>query len=103
MKFSMMPSTGSRNAKLGFPNAARQFDLKKDRVCFWGYADVKEISFFISTDVLRHFNPEMTANEVTILETFDTARDQIQKAASKKFSRKGDSSGAYTLIGKDFL
>jgi hypothetical protein len=74
MKFSMMPSTGSRNVTLGFPNEARQFDLKKDRVCFWGYADVKEISFFISTDVLRHLNPDMAVSEGAILKTFDTAR-----------------------------
>lgn len=99
----MMPSTGSRNVTLGFPNEARQFDLKKDRVCFWGYADVKEISFFISTDVLRHLNPDMAVSEGAILKTFDTARAQIQKAALKKFGRRGNDSDAYVLIEKDFV
>ncbi len=39
---------------LNFPNPSRSFDASKNRVTFWGYDSVIEISFSVEGDAM-HF------------------------------------------------
>ncbi len=87
---------------LNFPNESRSFDGIRNRVCFWGYDSVIEISFFVGTDVLKKINPEIGAVEAGFLTAFDAARERIQSVADKVYRRDGKRSYAYTLAAEEF-
>ena len=42
---------------LNFPNPSCSFDVSKNRVEFWGYDNVIEISFFVGADALKEAMP----------------------------------------------
>ena len=91
-----------RNAALGFPNLSRDFDEKRNRVCFWGYDSVIEISFFVETSTLRVLFPQMNGGEAGILQAFDSARERIQQVAQKLYLTSRDASCTFTLAEADF-
>ncbi len=47
---------------LSFPNPSCSFDATKNRVDFWGYDNVIEVSFHIEADALKKLCPQMGAH-----------------------------------------
>jgi hypothetical protein len=87
---------------LNFPNPSCSFDVSKNRVEFWGYDNVIEISFFVGADVLKKLCPEMGNAEAGFLEAFDAAHKRIQAVAEKVYARGKKGSFAYVLAAADF-
>ena len=97
-----MRSAGSRRKALSFPNQSRNFDAKRNRVCFWGYDSAIEISFYLETGALKKINPKVNVNEAEILQAFDAARVRIYEAAQKAYGRDQKNSYAFSLSEADF-
>jgi hypothetical protein len=88
--------------KLNFPNPCCSFDATNNRVGFWGYDNVIEISFFVGTDALKKLCPEVGNAEAGFLKVFDVARKRIHKVAEKVYARGRKGSCAYILTAADF-
>jgi hypothetical protein len=87
---------------LSFPNPSRIFDAAKNRIEFWGYDNVFEISFFVEADALRKLCPEMAEAEAGLLTAFDAAQKRIYAAAEKIYKRGSKRLRSYTLVGENF-
>ena len=87
---------------VNFPNPSRSFEAKKNRICFWGYDSVIEISFFVEADALNKLCPNMDSTEAGFLEAFDAERKRIHKVADRVYSRDRKGSYAYILAAEDF-
>jgi hypothetical protein len=85
---------------LNFPNASRSYDAKNGFVCFWGYDNVMEISFFLELDALDVPGLPSTPGETEYLKTFDAALERIHDVARKIYGRTGKS--ACVLTAGDF-
>ncbi len=85
---------------LNFPNASRSYDSTRRAVRFWGYDSAMETSFYVAADALRRLQPDMPADEVSLLGAFDTHLDQIRAVAAKVY-RRGNK-GSYDLGPNDF-
>ena len=85
---------------LNFPNTSRSFLPSRRAVQFWGYDETLEITFFVTEDALRRFEPNMQSNEDGMLKTFDSNRAAIYKIATRVFSPGG--TGSYELTPKSF-
>ena len=88
--------------KLNFPNPSCSFDATKNRVGFWGYDNVIEISFFVGADALKKLCPEMSNAEAGFLKAFDAARQRIHRVAEAVYARGRKGSYAYILSAADF-
>jgi hypothetical protein len=88
--------------RLSFPNPSRSFDVRRSRVCFWGYDSTIEISFFVEADALKRLCPEISGAETGFLEAFDAARNRILEVADKVYQRGGKRSRACILAADDF-
>ena len=88
--------------KLNFPNPSCNFDAKNNRVGFWGYDTVIEISFFVGADALKMLCPEMANAEAGFLKAFDAGRQRIHAVAEKVYVRGRTGSYAYILTAEDF-
>jgi hypothetical protein len=88
--------------RLSFPNPCRSYDAGKSRVCFWGYDNTIEITFFIEADALKQLCPEMSGVESGFLQAFDAALRRIHEVADKLYVRGHNVSCAYILAAKDF-
>jgi hypothetical protein len=87
---------------LNFPNPSCSFDVSKNRVEFWGYDNVIEISFFVGADALKKLCPEMGNGEAGCLKAFDAAYIRIQAVAEQVYARGKQGSSAYVLAAADF-
>ena len=87
---------------LNFPNPSCSFDATKNRVDFWGYDNVIEVSFHLEADALRKLCPQMGDAEAGFLKAFDTVRKRIYEVAEKVYTHGGKTSYAYILAAKDF-
>ena len=87
---------------LGFPNQARHFDHSKTRICFWGYDDVMEVSFFVDASALQKLRPKASNSKFDLLEAFDVSIDQIYAAAQRAYERGKKGSYVYLLSAADF-
>ena len=87
---------------LNFSNPSRSFDATKNRVEFWGYDNVMEISFFVETAALKKLCPEMVDVEAGILKAFDASRNQIQDVAEKVYARGRLGVFAHVLAAQNF-
>jgi hypothetical protein len=85
---------------LNFPNRSRFYDATRRAVRFWGHDSAMELSFFVTEELLRRFQPDMRCNETSLLAAFDLNRDVIQAAAEKVYAR--GRKGSYDLIVADF-
>jgi hypothetical protein len=90
---------------LGFPNRSRSFDKARNAVRFSGYDGMLEVSFFVEAAALIRatdkFGKPMTT-EAECLAGFDSARDAIQRAAAKAYSKGRRGTGnIYTLTAVD--
>ncbi len=85
---------------IAFHNASRSFDATRGVVRFWGYDRAMEAAFLITSQALRRFEPDMTADEESMLAAFDRHRTQICAAAAKVYAR--ERKGFYELDATDF-
>jgi len=86
---------------LNFPNPSRSFDAVKNRVNFWGYDSVIEVSFFVEADALQKLCPNMESTEAGFLKAFDAVRNRIYKVAEKAYTRNRKGSHAYVLTAEE--
>ena len=87
---------------LSFPNPSCSFDATKNRVDFWGYDNVIEVSFHVEADVLKKLCPQMGDAEAGLLKAFDGVRKRIHAVAEKIYGRGGRNTYTYILAAKDF-
>ena len=87
---------------LSFPNPSCSFDATKNRVDFWGYDNVIEVSFHIETDALKKICPEMSNTETGLLKAFHIVRNRIQEVAAEAYRRGRKGSYTYVLAANDF-
>jgi hypothetical protein len=85
---------------LNFPNRSRFFDTTRRAVRFWGHDSAIEWSFFVTEDALKHLQPDMEGDEVSLLLAFDAHRTAIYAAAKKVYGR--GRKGSYELAAVDF-
>ena len=83
---------------LNFPNNSRSFDANRSRVCFWGYDNTIEISFFVEAAALISLCPEMESVEKEFLKAFDASLKRIHKVADKVYVHGGKGKGTYSYI-----
>jgi hypothetical protein len=88
---------------LKFPNPSRSFDTNKNRVTFWGYDSIIEVSFSVEGAALVKLLPGTVETEAGFLETFDIVKKIIYKAAETAYLQ-GRQRGffSYTLEAEDF-
>lgn len=83
---------------LTFPNESRSFDDARNVIRFTGYDDMFEVKFFVEAAALvKAAGTEIS--EAECLRAFDAARSEIQKTATKLYSRKRGS--VYKLTAAD--
>ncbi len=87
---------------LRFPNPSCSFDAVRNRVDFWGYDNVIEVSFHVEADALKKLCPQMGDAEAGFLKAFDTVRKRIHEVAERIYGRRGKNTCAYILAAKDF-
>lgn len=87
---------------LKFPNPSCSFDVSKNRVEFWGYDNVIEISFFVGADALKMLCPKMGNAEAECLKAFDAAHRRIHAVAEKVYAGGKKGARAYILAAADF-
>ncbi len=85
---------------LSFPNRSRFYDATRRAVRFWGHDSAMERSFFVTEELLKRLQPDMSCNETSLLAAFDLNRDVIHAAAEKLYAR--GRKGSYDLIIADF-
>jgi hypothetical protein len=88
--------------RLSFPNPSRCFDASSRRVCFWGYDQTIEVSFFVGMEALKRLCPDMSDAESGFLQAFDGARNRIHEVADKVYARGGKASCACILTAENF-
>lgn len=59
-----------------------------------------EMSFFVSADALKHFQPNLQPDEAGALQAFDNNRELIYAAAAKAYA--GGPKGSYHLDAANF-
>lgn len=72
---------------INFPNLSRSYNAKRRCVCFWGYDETTEVSFFVEEGVLSRIDSKTTQDEAGFLSAFDAHRDWILKVAGVAHSR----------------
>lgn len=85
---------------LSFPNESRSYDNTRHAIRFWGHDSAMEASFFVMADALRHLQPALRPDEISLLRAFDSNRDLICAAAAKVYAR--GKKGSYDLLASDF-
>jgi len=74
----------------------------KNRVDFWGYDNVIEVSFHVEADALRKLCPQMGDAEAGFLKAFGTVQKRIHEVAERIYGRGGNNTYTYILTAKDF-
>jgi hypothetical protein len=88
---------------LKFPNPSRSFDAIKNRVSFWGYDSVIEVSFSVEGAALLKLKPATAETETGFLQAFDAEQKKIHKAAENVYARgRQQGTFAYNLSIDDF-
>jgi hypothetical protein len=88
---------------LNFPNPSRSFDASKNRVTFWGYDSVIEISFSVEGDALLKLHPGTVETEAGFLEAFDAEQKSIRRVAKSAYlNRRRKDTFVYNLVVGDF-
>ncbi len=100
MKWSMQRPSGTANHTVNFPNVSRSYDATRSAVRFWGYDRAMENSFFVTSEALRHIQPNLQSDEEGLLLAFDQNRNLIYEVAARVFAR--GHRDAYNLVVADF-
>lgn len=85
---------------MNFPNQSRSYDATRRVVRFWGYDRSMERSFFVSVEALERIQPNLQADEVSLLRAFDMNRGLIYATAAKVYARSRK--GSYDINAADF-
>lgn len=88
------------NGRVAFPNQSRSYDPTLRAVRFWGYDRSMENSFMVTSDALRRMEPDLQADEASVLRVFDRNRELIFRTAAKVYAR--GRRRAYNLVAADF-
>ena len=88
------------NGRVTFPNQSRSYDATLRAVRFWGYDRSMENSFLVTSDALRRMEPDLQADEASVLRVFDRNRELIFRTAAKVYAR--GRRRAYNLVAADF-
>jgi len=88
------------NGRVAFPNQSRSYDPTLRAVRFWGYDRSMENSFLVTSDALRRMEPDLQADEASVLRVFDRNRELIFRTAAKVYAR--GRRRAYNLVAADF-
>ena len=88
------------NGRVTFPNQSRSYDPTLRAVRFWGYDRSMENSFLVTSDALRRMEPDLQADEASVLRVFDRNRELIFRTAAKVYAR--GRRRAYNLVAADF-
>ena len=81
-----------------FPNSSRSFDKSKNRVCFWGYDDTMEVSFYVGAEALQRLRKGVGSAEAELLAAYDAALEKIHQVAAKVYANSGRGKGSYSCI-----
>ena len=92
--------TNATNGRVTFPNQSRSYDPTLRAVRFWGYDRSMENSFLVTSDALRRMEPNLSADEASVLRVFDHNRELIFRIAAKVYAR--GRGRAYNLVAADF-
>ena len=87
---------------LAFPNPSRSYDETRKAVRFTGHDGMFEVRFFVDVSALSDQNREAFSNrtpEAACLSAFDDARNSIQAAARKAYSKGRNNT--FTLSAAD--
>jgi hypothetical protein len=71
-------------------------------VCFWGYQNSIEVSFYLDVSALQKLTDGKMELEADCLEAFDVASDQIHKVAAKIHKQRGGGVYSHALSEEDF-
>jgi hypothetical protein len=71
-------------------------------VCFWGYDQSIEVSFYLDVRALQKMSHEACQLESDCLEAFDSASNQIHKVADEIHRKRGGSVYSHKLTEADF-
>lgn len=85
---------------VNFPNQSRSYDASRRVVRFWGYDRAMERSFYVSEEALKQIEPNLQADEASLLRAFDVNRVLIYATAAKVYAR--GRKGSYDLNVADF-
>ena len=88
------------NGRVAFPNQSRSYDPTLRAVRFWGYDRSMENSYLVTSDALRRMEPDLQADEASVLRVFDRNRELIFRTAAKVYAR--GRRRAYNLVAADF-
>jgi hypothetical protein len=88
------------NGRVAFPNQSRSYDQTLRAVRFWGYDRSMENAFLVTSDALRRIEPDLQADEASVLRAFDHHRVLVFRTAAKVYAR--GRRRAYNLIAADF-
>src|SRR6185437_1684675 len=88
------------NGRVAFPNQSRSYDPTLRAVRFWGYDRSMENSFLVTSEALRRMEPDVQADEASVLRVFDRHRELIFRTAAKVYARRRRR--AYNLVAADF-
>ena len=86
---------------LSFAKPCRSFDAVRSRVCFWGYDETIEITFFVGEEFLKHLCHGMAGAEEGFLKAFDAIHDRIHEIADKVYVHADKGSFAFLLAAGD--
>ena len=92
--------TNATKGRVAFPNQSRSYDPTLRAVRFWGYDRSMENSFLVTSDALRRMEPDLQADEASVLRVFDRNRELIFRTAAKVYAR--GRRRAYNLVAADF-
>lgn len=81
-----------------FPNSSRSFDENKNRVCFWGYDETIEITFYVGIEALQKIRSGVGTSEPELLAAFDASVDRIHQVAVRVYANSSKGRGTYTYI-----
>tara|TARA_R110000868_G_scaffold60122_1_gene184191 strand:+ start:1706 stop:1975 length:270 start_codon:yes stop_codon:yes gene_type:complete len=87
---------------LNFPNVSRSFEVKRNRVRFWGYDSALEITFFVDSSLLAKLCPDCGDGEDGLLKAFDTMIARIHAAARKAYKDDRTRSDIHVLTEGQF-
>ncbi len=88
--------------KLSFPNPSRSFDATRNCVCFWGYDESIEVTFYLDVCALEKLSHGISGLEEDCLEAFDTRSNRIHQVADEIHRKRGGSVYSHKLTEDDF-
>tara|TARA_B100000965_G_scaffold201335_1_gene168090 strand:- start:187 stop:435 length:249 start_codon:yes stop_codon:yes gene_type:complete len=77
---------------------SRSYEVRQNRVRFWGYDSAREITFFLDAGALAASNDGAPPDEDAVLAAFDARIGRIHAAARKAYGASREWSDVHVLI-----